>query len=327
MSGLNQKLLRIAVFYDGGFFTKVSDFYRYSHARKRPLSISGIHEFIRYRAAELEEFDPLHSQIVDSHFFRGRFSAERTQMHKNKLFTERSFDDVLMAEGVTTHYLPIPGKVEKGIDVWLSLEAFELAIYKRCDVLALITGDSDFIPLVRKVNSLGCRVMVLSWNLEDTDDSGVDKSIIASPRLLREAAHPVMMQQIIGDKANHKEPLINGLFYEASAYSPQEDTPAPEASPAQELQKPDVTYPSWAAGNRIKGVILSLKENGFGFIKCPDFNDHVFFHHSSLINQEFGYLQEGNAVSFLVEQGSKGPVAREVEVMEEVHNIGNRMEV
>ncbi len=41
----------------------------------------------------------------------------------------------LMSEGVTTHYLPLRNfggrREEKGIDVWLALEAFELAIYKK----------------------------------------------------------------------------------------------------------------------------------------------------------------------------------------------------
>jgi len=58
-----------------------------------------------------------------------------------------------MREGVVTHYLPLTqsaGRVigEKGIDVWLALEAYELAIYKRFDVSVLIAGDGDFLPLV-----------------------------------------------------------------------------------------------------------------------------------------------------------------------------------
>ncbi len=41
------------------------------------------------------------------------------------------------------------------------VEAFELAIYKQFNVLALIACDGDYVPLVRKLNTLGTRVMVL----------------------------------------------------------------------------------------------------------------------------------------------------------------------
>jgi uncharacterized LabA/DUF88 family protein len=52
---------------------------------------------------------------------------------------------------------------EKGIDVWLALEAYDLAVHKRFDVLVLFAGDQDFVPLVRKVNGLGTRVMLIAW--------------------------------------------------------------------------------------------------------------------------------------------------------------------
>ena len=47
MSTANNTLLRIGVFYDGTYFSHVSNYYLYQHERKSRLSISGIHEFIR----------------------------------------------------------------------------------------------------------------------------------------------------------------------------------------------------------------------------------------------------------------------------------------
>jgi len=44
-------LTRIAIFYDGNYFGKVSDYYRYQHTRQRRLSFDGIHNFIRAEAA------------------------------------------------------------------------------------------------------------------------------------------------------------------------------------------------------------------------------------------------------------------------------------
>ena len=52
---------------------------------------------------------------------------------------------------------------------------------------------------------------------------------------------------------------------------------------------------------------------GFGFISPEDGSKDVFVHHSS-INNDGGYasLDEGQRVSFNVEQGAKGPAATNV---------------
>lgn len=52
---------------------------------------------------------------------------------------------------------------------------------------------------------------------------------------------------------------------------------------------------------------------GFGFISPEDGSKDVFVHHSS-IKSDGGYasLNEGQRVSFNVEQGPKGPAAKDV---------------
>lgn len=44
--------------------------------------------------------------------------------------------------------------VEKGIDVWFALEAYELATFRKFDYVVLITGDADHEMLVRKLKPL-----------------------------------------------------------------------------------------------------------------------------------------------------------------------------
>jgi len=308
MSYIDQKLLRIGVFYDGGFFYHVSNYYKYAHQRKKRISVPGLHEFIRQHAAMLESVDVRYSQIVDSHFFRGQFSAQQTQAHA-KLYAERAFNDVLMNEGVTTHYLPIPGKTEKGIDVWLSLEAFELAMYKRYNILVLIAGDSDFLPLVRKVNSLGAKVMVLGWDFKYTDDLGRERATVTSIKLLNEVTYPVLMHEIIDNKTRQNDSLINNLFVEAKPQQEPETAARPIEHTAA-VESPQATSP---AEKHYTGAILSLKE-GFGFIQCAEHPDNVFFHFSSLLNRDFADLHEGDEVTFSVAKGDKGLIAQNVEV-------------
>src|SRR5438270_12265510 len=106
METVDSRLTRIGVFYDGNFFWYVSNYYAYVHHRKARLSISGLHEFIRDQVSKSEGIDGRYCQIVDAHYFRGRFSALEAQ-NRQKLFADRTWDDVLMREGVVTHYLPM----------------------------------------------------------------------------------------------------------------------------------------------------------------------------------------------------------------------------
>ena len=315
------ELIRTGIFYDGSFFARVSDHYRYHHERAARISIAGFHEFVRDEVAKHEHTDARFCNIVEAHYFRGRFPAEAAERH-DALLRERRFEDVLIRTGVTPHFLLMPrtqtgegdnvgGPVrEKGTDVWLALEAYELALRKQLNVVVLVTGDGDFLQLVRKLSAIGTRVMLMAWDLQDAA-SGVRTRTAQS--LLDAVTYPVAMHTIIDDRARRTDPLIDNLFVPAS----QPNTPrgsfgghdGPESHQSDSIrasdQRPfaDDDQPSDLndGGQFALGVVENLvAEKGYGFIRPCDGGDNLFFHASDFEGSGFSELQSNDPVRFVV---------------------------
>lgn len=297
---MQQKLTRIGIFYDGNYFLHVSNYYHYVHERRSRINISGLHSYIRARVAQEEGTETRYCQIVDAHYFRGRLRAQDAEQ-RDILLKERIFEDILMRQGVTTHYLGLGPDGEKGIDVWFALEAFELAMHKRFDVVVLVAGDGDFLPLVRKLNTLGSRVMVLSWEFSYTDQNGNERETRTAARLLDEASYPVAMHQLMDGAGSRADALVNGLFV-----------------PPRELRVRDevVAVAPPTAGPRQAGRIHSLKE-GFGFIAPEEGGSTIFFFHAELENADFSDLRPGDAVTFCKGSNDRGPCAVAVMLADE----------
>ncbi len=288
MSSKESELIRIAVFYDGNYFTHVSNYYNYEHERRSRLSVAGLHDFVRRQVAEYEKVDSRYCQVVEAHYFRGRLSSYEVQ-EQNRLFAERVFDDILMGESVVTHYLPVrvkDGRIEeKGIDLYLAMECYELAFYKRFDVVVLVACDGDFVPLVRKLSGLGSRVMVLGWDFEYNDDrTGRVRKTVTSVDLLREATYPVSMHEIIDNKVSRNESAVNNLFVM------RDKKYVPQVRPRTD------NYEVYFSR------VLALK-NGYGFIDWPPNN--LYFHYTWLIDSDFNDLDEGDRIEFKIGQNDK----------------------
>jgi cold shock CspA family protein len=295
------ELLRIGVFYDGNFFFHVSNYYHYHHERRARISVGGLHEYVRHQVAESEGCDVRYCQIVDTHYFRGRPRAKDADQ-RGVLLKERLFDDVLVSEGVVTHYLPLGPDGEKGIDVWLALEAYELAIHKRFDVSVLVACDGDFLPLVRKLNTLGTRVMLLAWDFKYIHPTGQERETRTAQVLLDEVTYPVMMHSVIDDRSKRNDSQVNALFV------PQKDLRVVPAAPSV---TPATAQPTPGASD---GVIQNLK-GGFGFITPSSGGPNLFFFHDEVINADFNDLHLGDPVQYSMGKNDRGPCAVDIFVM------------
>ena len=63
----------------------------------------------------------------------------------------------------------------------------------------------------------------------------------------------------------------------------------------------------------MKGTIKTVTDRGFGFIAREGEAKDLFFHSKDLKGVEFDQLKAGDAVTFEVTDGPKGPAATNVE--------------
>jgi cold shock CspA family protein len=181
---------------------------------------------------------------------------------------------------------------EKGIDVWLALEAYELAIYKHFNILVLVAGDGDYVPLVRKLHTLGTQVMLLCWDFSYHNESGAMMETRTSRQLLDEVFFPVPMHQKIEE--NNGE-YIKNLFVPEKIWDKFPlftNSPVETVSVDNKIESPYSEFDS---------IIFSINPNGFGFIKDEERNN-IFFHYSTVTNRDFSELKSGMKVRYMVEE-------------------------
>lgn len=188
----------IGIFIDGGYFSKINE--ALSDQLSLNIKIKSLFDFIRAEIARRSGLEITNCYITESHYFRGRYRVNDANS-KHLLFSERKFEDSLIENDVIFHYKHLREVqrdgditvVEKGIDVWFALEAYELSVFREFDYVVLITGDADHEMLVKKLKSLKIHVVLLTWNLSEQSSSA---------RLLREEActHIEMNEMISQDK-------------------------------------------------------------------------------------------------------------------------------
>ena len=319
---MSNNLRRIGVFYDGSYFAHISNYYCYQHPRKSRISCSGLHDFIRHQVAAAEDTDMQHCQIVAAHYFRGRLKADT---HKSQaLSQERAFEDVLMRQSINTHYLPMsPLGREKGIDVLLALEAYESALKHNLEFCVLIAGDGDFVVLAHKLQALGTKVMVLGWNFEFSDKDGGKRQTRTSHHLIESVCYPMLMHELIGASESHDDPMVNRLFLtQKGEQQPSSDDDSYWGEDDEYLDEEHEEGEEYLDERRDEGIdfsastgtIVNLSE-GYGFIDIGS-EKNLYFFHRDLTNKTFDEVAVGDAVQFHIEEGPRGPIAKNIEVLD-----------
>lgn len=161
----------IGVFIDGGYYAKVNESLMGKAGLR--INLTRLFDFICSRVAMLSGSRRQDSLITECHYFRGRYRATDAA-ELDLLYEERAFEDSLIENDVVFHYKHLRKFVwggetdimEKGIDVWFALEAYELSMIRQFDYVVLVTGDADHEMLARKLNAVKIKTVLLTWNLD-----------------------------------------------------------------------------------------------------------------------------------------------------------------
>ena len=315
MAARKKTIIRIGIYYDGYYFYKASNYYKFDHPRQARLSIPGLHNYISTEISTRLGIDIDNCKITEAHYFRGRSPKNGNE---KAMLGERYFEDALTKEGVNLHFLPLIRGLnndykEKGVDVSLALDAYKKAAAKAFDIFVLIAGDGDYLPLVRELqtmNSASIDVMLVSWDFECTNGD----ITMASQDLLEEVKYPVQMANIIDDRLNTKNPIVMALFEprqtEPVITQPYEMPPDTNLNsqpfflpqdliqskqPRTTTTKRKALSEEEMAQERIS-TILSLDSSG-GWIRDLEFNNFYFFH-SDVVNKTAEELAVGTTLQF-----------------------------
>lgn len=207
--------LSVGVFIDGGYYAKVNRALK--AIESSIIRVRSLFDFICGRLAYEEGVNPSDCQITEAHYFRGRYRVKEAY-DRHLLYNERKFEDSLIENDVVFHYKHLreiekDGQtevVEKGVDVWFALEAYELATFRHFDYVVLITGDADHEMLVRKLKALKIKTVLLTWNLTDVDTT--------SPLLREEAGQHWELSQMIDNNPRLQRMILYKLREPAVNY-------------------------------------------------------------------------------------------------------------
>ena len=217
---------RIGVFYDGSYFTIAS---KHMAGQFGWLQVEPFQRLIKTYLREKEP-DYTQHRVVYAAWFQG--ISDINHADEKQLRYDRRMHDELMRAGIEIRLMPISQSQskEKGVDVALAIDALQVALDRKIDIAALVTGDSDFVPLVRALVKNNVRVLAAHF-----DQCYGDQQDFASQRLTDACDYVLNVSKLTTEK--HYEAAFKGLFRPPDGSLPEQmqvansyNTPAPTAN-------------------------------------------------------------------------------------------------
>lgn len=288
-------IIRVAFFYDGYFFYRLSNYFRNNHPVRRRINLRGFQNYILDAFAAHEKIPITNVRLVGAHYFWGRPKAKDERPENVSRRTR--FEDALIMSGVTIHSNHLAagegGRLgEKGVDIALTVEALDSAFNDRFDAMVLVSGDGDFVPLLRRLAVFGIMTVVPTVDESYESPSGVVKVVKTSEQLQREAYLTIDISAEVRNKYKAQGDRIRMIFL----WDDREDEDEAEAEEEEEVAAQGPSHPPapalelfLAQDEWVLGVVKAVKENDagpYGFIEPEERKDEikedVFFTEKSL---------------------------------------------
>jgi uncharacterized LabA/DUF88 family protein len=197
-------ICRLGVFYDGSFFSYAQKYY-YAERQLGWLRFPEFHRFLE-KYIGMREHGFASYKVVYAAWHQGLFTSKDAAPEQLK--RDRNLYHDMMHAGVDPKYLPMSQtQGEKGVDVALAVDALQVGLGQKIDVAVLVTGDADFVPLVRALNKHGVRVLAAYFAFETKRG----KKTYINERLLAAANYAVDVGAL-GLSKEHKQDFAS-LFW------------------------------------------------------------------------------------------------------------------
>lgn len=164
---------KLGIFYDGGWYTHVSDYYEYVHPLRTRPSLHGLRDAMRWHHHITTGQPFTKIEATEAHYVRGRPAGRDSPT---------GFERALHATGVIRHDVQLRPGQEKGADVELALQLVERALVAALDVVVLVSGDADLVPAVTRLTGKNVHVIVPYISVAWTD-GGVPRSLSTARNL------------------------------------------------------------------------------------------------------------------------------------------------
>ena len=141
--------------------------------------------------------------------------------------------------------------------------------------------------------------MLFGWDFKYTNRNEKEQETRTAQFLINEVSYFIPMHTLIDDRSMKDNPQINGLFLPTRTHVESRSTALTIFPHKHELE-------STEGSSRRQGKINRLKE-GYGFVTDSVDGKSRFFHHTSLLEEDFNNLHEDDQVEFeAVEDGKSG---------------------